>query len=142
MGLFNNFKRSAKKVQNQDLLEAIVAACMLIAASDGTIEKAEQEKTAKLLANNDNLSAFPATEISRLTKKFGDLLDADFQVGKLKMMKEIREVASNPEQAEEIFANAVAVAKSDGEIEDTETKVLVSLANELGVDLAEYGIAA
>jgi tellurite resistance protein len=37
--MFGKFLKSAKKVQNQNLMEAIIAGTMLVAAADGEIEK-------------------------------------------------------------------------------------------------------
>jgi tellurite resistance protein len=142
MGFFSKAFKSAKKVQNQDLMEAIVAACMLIAAADGSIDKPERDKTDRLLTSNENLEAFKAPEIRKVMQKYENILNADFDVGQMKLMKEINDIADNAEQAEEVFLNALAIAKADGEIGDKEKVVLIKIARNLGIgNLEEYGLS-
>lgn len=134
--------KSAKKVANQNQMEAIVAGAMLVAAADGEIERKELEKLEALIANNENLTAFKRQDIQRTIQKYSGILEADFHVGRAKMLKEIADVSDNAEQAEEVFLNMLAIAKSDGEIEPAEAKVLIDVGRRLGVDPTEYGIAA
>lgn len=138
--LFGKFLTGAKKVQNANVLEAIIAASLLVSASDGEIEKEETEKLEKLLQHNDLLSAFKPAEINKVVSKYTGILEADFNVGKLKLMKEIRDVSSNVEHAEEVFVTALAIANSDGEVEPAEQKVLVDIAKTLSINPTNYGL--
>lgn len=140
--MFNQLFKSAKKVANQNALEAIIAACMLIAAADGSVERSEIEKLEKLLASNDNLTAFKPAEFRKIVQRYQTMLEADFLVGRQKMMKEIADISDNSELCEEVFLNALAISKADGEVEPDEAKVLASIARSLGIDAKEYGIAA
>jgi tellurite resistance protein TerB len=142
MGFFNKFKKDVKKVQNQNTLEAIVAASMLIAAADGDIEKKETDKLDKLLSNNDSLSAFKPSEIRKIIDRYAGILEADFRVGKLKLMKEIGDISDNPDISEEVFVNALAIAESDGEIEAKELTVLKEIGRALGINLSNFDLAA
>ena len=137
---FNLFK-SAKKVVNQNLMEAIVAGCVLVAAADGEIEDKEMKKLDKLLTTNDNLSGFKPAEIRKVMTRFQNMLDADFDVGRNKVEKELVDISDNEEHCEEVFLNMLAIAKSDGEIEDKEKVVLVKVGRLLGISLADYGLA-
>lgn len=140
LGFANSIFGAAKKVVNKDSLEAIVAGSMLVAAADGEIEAAEIKKVEQLIAFNENLSAFSRADIAALVTKYGALLEVDFHVGRAKMLKEIEDVASSPEKAEEVFLNMLAVAKSDGEIEPAERAVLRDIGSRLGVNVGEYGV--
>jgi tellurite resistance protein TerB len=139
--MFGKFLKSAKKVQNQNVLEAIVAGSLLVAAADGEIEKKETDKLEKLLANNDSLSAFKPAEIRKLVDRYSGILEADFRVGKLKLLKEIGDISDNADQSEEVFVNALAIAESDGEIEPEELKILKEIGRTLGVNLSNYDLA-
>jgi len=138
--MFGKFMRSAKKVTNANLMEAIVAGCVLVAAADGTVSRDELAKVEKLLNNNDNLAAFAGSEIKKTITRYQNVLEADFGVGQAKMLKEIREIADNPEQCEEVFLNMLAVAKADNSIDESEKAVLIRVASELGQNVADYGI--
>jgi tellurite resistance protein TerB len=141
MGIFGKVFKSAKKVQNQNLMEAIVAGSMLLAAADGEIGKAERDKLDKLLTSNDNLSAFKPAEIRKVIQRYENILDADFDVGQNKMMKELADISDNSENCEEVFLNALAIAKADGDISDKEKDILRKIARNLGIsNLAEFNI--
>ncbi len=142
MGFLSKLGRSAKSVAKQNLFEAIVAASVLVAAADGEIEKKESEKLEKMLSNNDSLSSFKKTDIQRLVAKFSGTVETDFRMGKIKMLKEIEDIAENPSDAEEVFVTAISIAEADGEIEPKELEVLTEIGRRLGLNLKDYGIDA
>lgn len=135
-----NLFATAKKVENRDLMQAIVGGCLLVAAADGEIEQSEVSKMERLIRSNDNLTGF-GNEISATIQKYTDMLEADFEVGKLKIEREIKDVANNATDSEEVFVNMLAIAKADGEIEPAELAVLTKVARMLSVRLSDYGLA-
>lgn len=139
--MFGKLLKSAKKVNNQNLMEAIVAGAMLVAAADGTVEKSELDKLDKLLTSNENLEAFKPADIRKVMSRYQNILEADFGVGQQKMLKELAEISDNTDHCEEVFLNMLAIAKSDGEIEPEEKAVLVKVARSLGISLDEFGLA-
>lgn len=126
-GLF----KAAKKVENRDLMEAIVGGCLLIAAADGEIEKEETQRIERLLRSNENLQHF-GTEIAKTVARFTEQLETDFYLGRSKVLKEIREIAGRDQDVEDVMLNMLAVAKADGEVEPQERKVFEEIARELG----------
>lgn len=131
-GLF----KSARKIENKDLMEAIVGSNLLVAAADGEIEKEETQKIERLVRSNDNLKHFGG-EIGKTVQKFTDKLEADFQLGRSAIMREIKDIAHNDEHVEDVMLNMLAIAKADGEIEPGERKVIEEIARELGFRLEE-----
>lgn len=125
------FFKTAKKIENRDLLEAIVGGSLLIAAADGEIEKEETLRIERLLRNNDNLKHF-GSEIPKLIARFSETLDADFTLGRSKIMREIRDISGRDNDVEDVMLNMLAVAKADGEVEPQERKVFEEIARELG----------
>ena len=123
--------KAAKKVENRDLMEAIVGGCLLIAAADGEIEKEETARIERLLRSNENLQHF-GTEIAKTVARFTEQLETDFYLGRSKVMKEIREIAGRDQDVEDVMLNMLAVAKADGEVEPQEKKVFEEIARELG----------
>jgi len=142
MGFLSKLGRSAKSVAKQNVFEAIIAASVLVACADGEIEKKESEKLEKMLANNDSLSSFKKTDIQRLVAKYSGTVETDFRMGKIKMMKEIEDIAENPIDAEEVFVTALSIAEADGDIEPKELEVLTEIGRILGLNLKDYGINA
>lgn len=128
--------RGAKKVENRDLMEAIVGGGLLVAAADGEIEKDELNKLEKLIAGNENLKHFGG-EIGKTIGRFTNLLEGDWLVGRSKILREIRDIAGNDDHVEDVVLNILAIAKADGEIEPEERKVIEEIARELGYRLSE-----
>jgi tellurite resistance protein TerB len=141
MGMFSKFVKSAKQVQNQNVMEAIVAASLLVASADGEIEKKEIDTLDKLLSNNDLLSAFKPAEIRKTIDRYAGILEAGFRVGKVKMLREIGDISDNADHSEEVFVTALTIAEADGEIEPEELAVLKEIGRTLGINLANYDLA-
>lgn len=140
--MFGNLFNKAKKVQNKNVMEAIVAGALLTAAADGTIERAETDKLSKLLNANDLLEAFRGREIAKTIAKYENILDADFGIGKKKMLDEIADIADNDDHAQEVLLTMLAISKADGEMEDEEKTVILEVCRTLRLDPREYGLAA
>lgn len=132
----NKLFSGAKKIENRDLMEAIVGGGLLVAAADGDIEKDELNKLEKLISGNENLKHFKS-DIGKTIRRFTDLLEGDFLVGRSKILREIRDIQGNDEHVEDVVLNILAIAKSDGEVEPAERKVIEEIARELGYRLSE-----
>lgn len=139
--MLGNLFNKARKVQNRNVMEAIVAGALLTAAADGTIERSETEKLTKLLQANDLLEAFRGRELAKTIARFENILEADFGVGKKKMLDEIADIADNDDYAEEVLLTMLAISKADGEIEPEEKAVILDVCRTLRLDPKEYGLA-
>lgn len=142
-GLFkkqaNNAKVEIKKVENRDLMQAIVGAMVLVAYADGECEKEELAKIERLIAANDSLSHF-GSEITQTMGKYVEYMDAGPRLGTMKIMREIADIKNNAKDAEEVFVLAITIAEADGEIEPAELQVLAKLGRELGLRVQDFGI--
>lgn len=134
-------KVAAKKVENRDLMQAIVGGCLLVAAADGEISKNESAQIDLQIRANKNLEHF-GSEITATVNQFTEQLQAGFRLGRMNIMREIRDVKNNPSDAEEVFVNMLTVAEGDGSISDAELKVLQEIGQELGLRLKDFGIEA
>lgn len=133
---FGSLFKSAKKVENRNLMEAIVGGGLLIAAADGDIEKEEIQKLERLISGNENLKHFGG-EIQKVIGRFTATLEVDFPMGRKDIMREIREISGNDNDVEDVMLNMLAIAKADGEIEAGERKVIEEIARELGYRLSD-----
>ncbi|ATO31557.1 tellurite resistance TerB family protein [Dickeya dianthicola] len=143
MGFFGFGKKVAaakvelKKVENRDLMEAIIGGCLLVAAADGEIEKEETDKLDQLLRSNPQLSHF-GNEITQVIGRFTEQLQAGFRVGRLNILRELDDVKNTAKDAEEVFVNMLTIAEADGEIEPAEQKVLEEVGRRLGLRIEDY----
>lgn len=128
--------KSAKKVENRDLMEAIVGGGLLVAAADGSIDKDEVQKLEKLIAGNENLKHFGG-EIGKTIARFTNLLEGDFLVGRAKIIREIRDISGNDDHVEDVVLNILAIAKANGAVKPEERKVVEEVSRELGYRLSE-----
>lgn len=142
-GLFkkqaNNAKVEIKKVENRDLMQAIVGAMVLVAYADGECEKEELTKIERLIAANDSLAHF-GSEITQTMGKYVEYMEAGPRLGTMKIMREIGDIKNNQKDAEEVFVLAITIAEADGEIEPSELQVLGKLGRELGLRVQDFGI--
>lgn len=137
--LFGDSKAAAKKIENRDLMQAIVGGCLLVAAADGTISPEESNQIDRQIRANKNLEHFGA-EITSTVNRFTEQLQAGFLLGKMEILREIRDVKNNAADSEEVFVNMIVVAQSDGEVSEAELAVLTTIGNELGLRLKDYGL--
>ena len=132
-------KVAAKKMENRDLMQAIVGGCLLVAAADGEISKNESAQIDIQIRANKNLEHF-GSEITSQVNLFTEQLQAGFRLGRMNIMREIAEIKNNPMDAEEVFVNMLTVAEGDGDISPAEMKVLAEIGNTLGLRLKDFGI--
>lgn len=134
-------KRAVKKLENRDLMQAIVGGCLLVAAADGEISKNESAQIDIQIRANKNLEHF-GPEITTTVNLYTEQLQASFRIGRMTILREIRDIKNNPADAEEVFVNMLAVAEGDGDISAQEMTVLAEVGNELGLRLKDFGIEA
>ncbi|MEW7360906.1 tellurite resistance TerB family protein [Escherichia coli] len=125
-------KVELKRVENRDLMEAIIGGCLLVSAADGEIEKEETAKLDQLVRSNPRLSHF-GNEITATITRFTEQLEAGFRVGRMNILREIEDIKNDPKEAEEVFVNMLTIAEADGEIEPAEHKVLEEVGRRLGL---------
>lgn len=134
-------KVAAKKIENRDLMQAIVGGCLLVAAADGEISKNEAAQIDIQIRANKNLEHF-GSEITSTVNLYTEQLQAGFRLGRMNIMREIRDIKNNPADAEEVFVNMLTVAEGDGDISGPEMKVLAEVGTELGLRLKDFGVEA
>ncbi|MBI6886490.1 tellurite resistance TerB family protein [Pseudomonas putida] len=134
-------KRAVKKLENRDLMQAIVGGCLLVAAADGEISKNEAAQIDIQIRANKNLEHF-GQEITAIVNLFTEQLQAGFRLGRMNIMREIADIKNNPLDAEEVFVNMITVAEGDGNISPEELKVLAEVGVQLGLRPKDFGIEA
>ena len=132
-------KQNLAKVENRDLMQAIVGGALWVAYADGECEDAELAKLDKTISALPELQHF-GSEISDTINMFRMQFETGFRIGRQKAMKEIEELKASPDEKLLCFNVMVTIAESDGEIGPEETKVLKDVAALLGINLREFGL--
>ncbi|UAW01126.1 tellurite resistance TerB family protein [Vibrio phage BUCT194] len=137
--LFNRGKVAAKKLENRDQVEATIAGGVLLGWADGDFSADEVKALESALTNNENLSHF-STEIPAMVEKFNAFMESGPTLGRVKVLKEIRDLKGDEEASIEVMATLIDIAQADGDVADVERKVLETIARELGLSLSMFGL--
>lgn len=134
-------KVEVKKIENRDLMQAVVGVLVLVAYADGECSRAELDNIERLIRANDALTHF-GSEITTTMGRFVEYMEAGARLGKMKIMREIGDIKNTPRDAEEVFVNGISIAEADGEVSAAERAILTEIGRELGLRLADYGLEA
>ncbi|MGY5011569.1 tellurite resistance TerB family protein [Streptomyces sp. 900105755] len=135
MALWDRIKDSATQMQTQlvakknDLKsgafrDASMAMCALVAAADGTIDPAERQRVAQLIATNEVLQNFPADDLRRRFEENLNKLTADFAFGKVSVLQEVAKAQKKPAEARAVIQIGIVIGGVDGDFDKTEQAVV------------------
>ncbi|MFG2503186.1 tellurite resistance TerB family protein [Streptomyces sp. NPDC048441] len=135
MALWDRVKESASTMQTQlmakknDLQsgafrDSSMAMCALVAAADGSIDPAERQRVAQLIATNEVLQNFPAAELQRRFDANIDRLIADFAMGKVSVLQEVTKAKKKPAEARAVIQIGIVIGGADGDFDRTEQAVV------------------
>lgn len=128
------------KVKNRTFMEAVVAACAMVAAADGTISSEEKQKMAGFMRNSDELKHFPMPDVIAFFEKVVGNFDFDAEIGKAEALKVIGRLRGKEEQARIMVRVACAIGASDGEFDQDERGVVRNICKELGLNPADFDL--
>lgn len=126
------------KLENRDLLQAVVYGCFYVAAADGEIEPAELDKIDRLLRNEPKLQGFGAELGNLIDKAKADFNEGGARIIRMNAERELADLAHTPTDAETVINFMLTIAEADGEIEPDEVAVLERAAAKLNLRLKDY----
>lgn len=126
------------KLENRDLLQAVVYGCFYVAAADGEIEPAELDKIDRLLRNEPKLQGFGAELGNLIDKAKADFNEGGARIIRMNAERELADLAHTPTDAETVINFMLTIAEADGEIEPEEVAVLERAAAKLNLRLKDY----
>lgn len=128
------------KFRNREFMEAVVAACGMVAAADGHISPDEKRKMLGYLERAEELKHFETTKVIEFFNKVTGNYDFDSAIGKAEALKVIGKVRSKPEQARMVVRVACVIGASDGDFDDDEKATVRTICGDLGLDPAEFDL--
>jgi len=126
------------KLENRDLLQAVVYGCFYVAAADGEIEPTELDKIDRLLRNEPKLQGFGAELGNLIDKAKADFNEGGARIIRMNAERELADLAHTPTDAETVINFMLTIAEADGEIEPAEVAVLERAAAKLNLRLKDY----
>ncbi|MDP3007504.1 MAG: tellurite resistance TerB family protein [Methylococcales bacterium] len=145
MGFFDDLKNKANelkndvlKFKNKDFLNAAMAGSALIAMADGSISAEEKQKMIKFIEHNESLSVFTTSDVIKAFQDFVGQMEFDKDIGESKAYQALAKMKSNNEAARLLIRMIISIAASDGNFDKDEKKIAVKIAQELGLNPAEF----
>jgi tellurite resistance protein TerB len=130
------------KFKNKAFMEAVVSGCALVAAADGSIDSAEKQKMAGFIERSDELKHFDMRQVIEVFQKTAGDFEFDHAIGKATALRTIGKIKGNAEQARLLVRIVCAIGAADGNFDAQERAVVAEIARELGLDPAEFDLAA
>ncbi|MFE6229183.1 MULTISPECIES: tellurite resistance TerB family protein [unclassified Streptomyces] len=151
MALWDRIKESASTMQTQltarkneltsgAFRDASMAMCALVAAADGTVDPAERQRVAQLIAANEVLRNFDAGDLQRRFEAQLDRLAADFDFGKVAVLQEVAKAAKKPAEARAVVQIGIVIGGADGHFDPAERAVVREACFALGLPPHEFDL--
>ncbi|WP_019864542.1 tellurite resistance TerB family protein [Methylovulum miyakonense] len=134
----SELKTEALKFKNKDFLNAAMAGSALVAMADGSVSSEEKQKMVKFIEGHDALSIFTTSDVIKAFQDFVGQLEFDKDIGEAKAYQALGKMKSNIEAARLLIRMIIAIAASDGHIDESEKKVAAKIARELGLNPADF----
>ena len=143
-GMLDNLKRffqdRSEKEHNRPFLEAAMAACAMVSASEGQVSFADRIRVDQIMETLAQLKVFNPQEGVDLFNHYTGGILASSKEGREAALKTIKTVTSDPETAELLIDLCLAVSLSDGVTSLVEHIEIVSLCGLIGVDPDKIGL--
>jgi len=151
VAIWNQLRQSAQGMQSQlvakknDLKsgafrDASMAMCALVAAADGSVDPAERQRVASLIASNEVLNNFPADDLQRRFNDYLNKLMADFAFGKVSVLQEIGKTKKKPGEARAVIQIGIIIGGADGSFDKTEQAVVREACFAVGLSPEEFDL--
>ncbi len=134
----SELKNDVLKFKNKDFLNAAMAGSALIAMADGKISAEEKQKMLKFIESHDALSVFTTSDVIKSFQDFVGQIEFDQDIGESKAYQALAKMKSNNEAARLLIRMIIGIASADGNFDADEKKIAVKIAQELGLNPAEF----
>ncbi len=151
MALWDQIKQSATtalaggqaavaKFKNTEFANGSMAMCALIASADGTVDVSERQKTAALIASNETLKIFPASELKEKFDFYCNKMASDIDFGRIEAIQAIAKLKSKPDQARAVIQIGIVIGGADGNFDKDEMKAVRDACNAVSIAPSEFGV--
>ena len=115
-----------------------MAGSALVAMADGSVSSEEKQKMVKFIESHDALSIFTTSDVIKAFQDFVGQLEFDKDIGEAKAYEALGKMKSNAPASRLLVRMIIGIASSDGNFDDSEKKVAVRIARELGLEPSEF----
>jgi tellurite resistance protein TerB len=130
------------KFRNAKFHEGVIAACAKMAYADGIVDPKEKQKMMGFIQNSDVLSVFKIEDSIALWKKWAGKYDNDKDFADMEALQAIGKNKADSGAARTLVRVVILVANSDNNFDANEIRSAIEICRELGLDPAEFNLAA
>lgn len=138
----NDQKRRAQdlfsRYKSQDVLDAVVAACALVALADGRLDHVERQKMIDFVNQSDELRVFDTNKVIQQFNLFVQKIERDSIIGRAEAFRALGRVRSKPEIARLVARYCIAIGYADGHFDQNEQQIVAEICMELGLNPQEF----
>ncbi|MEH7094217.1 TerD family protein [Neobacillus vireti] len=138
----NNQKRRAQELFNryksQDLLDAVTAACALVAMADGYLDPAERQKMIEFVHQSEELRVFDTNKVIQKFNLFVSRMENDRMMGRAEAFRALGKMRTKPEIARLVARYCIAIGYADGNFDQNEQQMVADICRELGLNPTEF----
>jgi len=117
-----------------------MAACALVATTDGDVSLAEQVRVDQVLQTLDQLRVFDPHVGVDIFREYTDAIMENPELGQENAMEAIAKIATNPETGALLVRVCLAVSEADGDLGLADQIQIVSICTRFGIDPADCGL--
>lgn len=110
---------SIDRLANQQEFEAVIAACVLVASSDGQADEKERQTMIAQTSAHPSLQGFGAGAIQKTSKEFFEMLGMDKILGTEMLLEKVHQIKGLEGRAR-IIGIVNAIANADGDFSEPE----------------------
>ncbi|MBT3401948.1 MAG: tellurite resistance TerB family protein [Rhodospirillaceae bacterium] len=131
--LFDRFRKELQRHRQRPFLEAVAAACALVATADGDVSFSERARLDAVVESLSELSLFDPHEVVDAFDEHVAVLSEDADGGHNKMLKRITSGTGKEGAADLLLRISVAMSLADGRDSADEHKVIDQICAALGL---------
>lgn len=129
-----------ERQRNRPFLEGVMAACALVATSDGEVTFAQHVRVDQILQTLDRLKVFDPHEGVDIFRELSDgIVDAPKE-GHEKAIEAVANICGDAENGALLLRICLAISEADGEASLADQIEIVSLCSRFGIDPAACGL--
>jgi tellurite resistance protein TerB len=121
-------------------MEAVTAACAMVAFADGVVRPEETAKLIEYIRIDETLQVFDPAEVIGAFERFVDVLGFDFNIGREKAFSALSQVAPRSDEAKLIVLIGCAVGGADEDFNNDQRLMVRQVCTRLGFDPREFDL--
>ena len=139
-GLRAGLNKRLDQRRNRSFLEAIMAACALVAMADDELSFSESQKIDEVLEGLMRLRVFDVHEATDLFKDYVDLVEAGPASAQADLLRTVAKISDDEKAARLLVQVCIAVSRADGSVVSKETHQIAEICQVLRLQPSQFGL--